>query len=112
MVHNLDVEPKRKYNRSLSGYRGVHKNPGSGRFRATITLQRKRTALGTFDTALQAALAYDQAAIKEGYKKSTLNFPVNEKDEKTEKKEKKEKMKDLLAIQEYNEMLQIWQDME
>jgi len=31
--------------------------------------------IGTFDTAIQAALAYDQAAIKAGKKNSTLNFP-------------------------------------
>ena len=35
----------------------------------------KNTGLGTFDTAIAAALAYDQAAIKAGKKKSTLNFP-------------------------------------
>ena len=31
--------------------------------------------IGSFDTAIDAALAYDQAAIKAGRKKSTLNFP-------------------------------------
>ena len=36
---------------------------------------RKLKSLGTFNTAIQAALAYDQAAIKAGKKKSTLNFP-------------------------------------
>jgi len=29
----------------------------------------------TFQTAIQAELAFDQAAIKAGRKKSTLNFP-------------------------------------
>ena len=29
----------------------------------------------TFQTTIQAALAYDQATIKKGNKKSTLNFP-------------------------------------
>ena len=32
-------------------------------------------SLGTFDTAIGAALAYDQAAIKKGNKSHTLNFP-------------------------------------
>ena len=36
---------------------------------------KKTTYLGTFDTAIQAALAYDQAAIKKGNKSHTLNFP-------------------------------------
>ena len=76
MVHNLDVEPKRKgYKRSSTGYRGVCKN--GKKFTATIRLAKgkKQTYLGTFDTAIKAALAYDQAAIKAGRKKSTLNFP-------------------------------------
>jgi len=76
MVHNLDVEPKRKeYKRSSTGYRGVGKS--RKRFKAHIVLTKgeKSTHLGSFDTAIQAALAYDQAAIKAGKKKSTLNFP-------------------------------------
>ena len=80
MVHNLDVEPKRKkYKRSSSGYRGVYatKNmtKSNGKFRVTICINRNKSNVGVFDTAIQAALAYDQAAIKAGKKKSTLNFP-------------------------------------
>jgi hypothetical protein len=78
MVHNLDVEPKWKKQkvRSSTGYRGVQ-NTTSGNFRASIRLIKggKPTHLGTFETAIQAAFAYDQAAIKKGSKKSTLNFP-------------------------------------
>ena len=76
MVHNLDVEPKRKkYAHSLSGYRGVTKNRNGAKFGASIWSQCKNRGLGSFATAIQAALAYDQAAIKAGKKKSTLNFP-------------------------------------
>jgi len=76
MVHNLDVEPKRKKQkvRSSTGYRGVS-NGYKGRFNALIRIGNKKKRLGTFDTAIKAALAYDQAAIKKGNKKSTLNFP-------------------------------------
>ena len=35
----------------------------------------KTNSLGAFDTAIAAALAYDQAAIKAGKKSHTLNFP-------------------------------------
>ena len=75
MVHNLDVEPKRK-NRFLSksGYKGVYKQT-NGSFKARIRINSKLTSIGTFTTAIQAALVYDQAAIKKGNKKSTLNFP-------------------------------------
>ena len=74
-----------------------------------------------FDTAIQAALAYDQAAIKAGHKKSSLNFPMEEKkqekQEKVQKKRKQKKQKkqkkqikiennDVLTMEEYEEMLQ------
>jgi hypothetical protein len=76
MVHNLDVEPKRKkHKRSSTGYRGVCKDKRSGKFRSTIQTNGKPQQIGTFDTAKEAALAYDQAAIKAGKQKSTLNFP-------------------------------------
>jgi len=76
MVHNLDVEPKRtKYKRSSTGYKGVSKVKISGKYTAKFEMHGKRNNIGTFDTAIKAALAYDQAAIKAGKKKSTLNFP-------------------------------------
>jgi len=88
MVHNLDVEPKRKNKRSSTGYRGIQKT-SSGRFQATIGINSKKISLGTFDTAIQAALAYDQAAIKAGKKKSILNFPdglpIKEKEKESAK---------------------------
>ena len=40
-----------------------------------IYIDGKNATTCGFDTAIQAALAYDQAAIKAGKKKSTLNFP-------------------------------------
>ena len=79
MVHNLDVEPKRKKQKIRStntiGYKGVCKRE-TGKFQAQIYLQGKTEYLGTkFETAKDAALAYDQAAIKAGRKSHTLNFP-------------------------------------
>ena len=76
MVHNLDVEPKRKKQKranNTTGYRGVSKQKKS--YMMQISIDGKRTRIGPFDTAVAAALAYDQAAIKAGKKKSTLNFP-------------------------------------
>ena len=40
-----------------------------------LNINGKTESFGTFVTSKQAALAYDQAAIKAGRKKSTLNFP-------------------------------------
>ena len=75
MVHNLDVEPKREYKRSSTGYRGVTKYGNTGTFAARFSIGGKRVIVGIFDTEIAAALAYDQAAIKAGKKKSSLNFP-------------------------------------
>jgi len=78
MVHNLDVEPKRKKQKvasnNSSGYKGVRKS--KNKFRSMIGIGNgKEKHIGSFDTALAAALAYDQAAIKAGRKSHTLNFP-------------------------------------
>ena len=49
------------------------------------TINGKLIGLGTFGTAIGAALAYDQAAKKNGNKSHTLNFPdglpINDSDE-------------------------------
>ena len=78
MVHNLDVEPKRKKLKVRSnntiGYKGVSKVKTNGKFLAQIYIGKKKR-IGEFDTAIAAALAYDQAAIKAGRKSHTLNFP-------------------------------------
>ena len=79
MVHNLDVEPKRKKqnvrSNNSSGYRGVSRYANGNKFRGSISIDGTRTRINGFNTALEAALAYDQAAIKAGKKSHTLNFP-------------------------------------
>jgi len=56
-----------------SGYRGVDRRE-NGRFRASIRVDRTKIALGTYDTAEEAAQAYDAGAIKYHREFALLNF--------------------------------------
>jgi hypothetical protein len=49
---------------NTSGYKGVSWNKRKGKWRATITVNRKPLFLGYFGTPEEAAGAYDQAAIR------------------------------------------------
>lgn len=55
------------------GYRGVSYRKDSGKWRAWINIDHKRTHLGSYTTADEAALAYNVAAMKYFQEYAVLN---------------------------------------
>jgi len=73
---NATTNPKKKrrlHTNNTSGYTGVYKN--RKKFQARIFFDSTTKSLGTYDTAKEAALAYDRAIIQHKLCSSKLNFP-------------------------------------
>lgn len=66
---------KQTYRNNKSGFKGVFKEPECNRWRATIGIHGEIRYLGLFPTAIEAAIRYDQEAIKEFGAFAHLNFP-------------------------------------
>ena len=67
---------RRLYGNSSSGFKGVHFHKARARWHARIRLNNVRKSLGYYDTAIEAAVAYDNAARELHGEYARLNFPV------------------------------------
>ena len=81
---NYKPKMKKLLPRNTSGYRGVHKM--GNKFNARVMIDGNRQNLGNFDTAKEAAIAWDRVAIKGGRPRTVLNFPNNMKQEISKRK--------------------------
>ena len=72
----MDPKKKRRLasnNTNSTGYTGMYKI--GKRFYAQIRIDRKQKSLGGYDTAKEAALAFDRAVVQHKQPSSKLNYP-------------------------------------
>lgn len=73
-TYSENMMNKVKYKNNKSGYKGVYKVSGRNRWRSSLTVSGKKIEVGTFNTAVEAARAYDITAKLFFGEFSKLNF--------------------------------------
>lgn len=73
-THQQNQRNRAKYSRNTTGYKGVFRNPNTSKWRAMITVNGKCVHLGYFVDIIDAAKAYDTAALEYFGEFARLNF--------------------------------------
>lgn len=76
-----DAENKRNksaYSNNASGYKGVSWNKRDEKWRAKISVNHKYLYIGSFENIMEAAKAYDEAALKHHGEFAYLNLPTEQ----------------------------------
>lgn len=71
-----NVSSPGKGRKAYSKYKGVSWHKGTGSYIAFIKQNGVQTHLGSFDDEVEAAKAYDKAAVERRGETVALNFPV------------------------------------
>ena len=72
---NISKPQWKNERKPTSKYKGVYLHKITGRYKATIRSNNKQYHLGYFDTEIEAAMAYDEAAREKHGVFAALNFP-------------------------------------
>jgi hypothetical protein len=75
-THGQNQHNRGKYRNNKSGYKGVSWDKAAGKWRAQIKFNNKKYNLGRYHDPIEAALAYDAAAIRLHGAFARLNFPA------------------------------------
>jgi len=75
-THSQQKQNQRLRSTNTSGYRGVHWDKSSGRWRSQIKIDGKQIWLGHFTDPADAARAFDVAALQRDPTFAQLNFPI------------------------------------
>lgn len=74
-THSQSGANRRKMKNNTSGYKGVHWNTGHKKWVARIEFKGGKICLGDYSSKIEAAKAYDEAAIRYFGEFANLNFP-------------------------------------